>query len=142
MGEKREKLLSIEIPEKPGSFLKLCNIFGGTQITEFNYRLADQSIANVLVGVKTKDEDAFKVLASKLKKSKFKYTDLTNNQISNDHLRYMVGGHNSSFAEDGAERLFRCQFPERPRALLKFLNDFGTKWNISVSYTHLRAHET
>ena len=140
VGEKREKLLSIEIPEKAGSFLKLCNVFGGTQITEFNYRLADQSIANVLVGIKTADEDAFKVLSNKLTKSKFKYTDLTKNQISNDHLRHMVGGHNSGIVENDSERLFRCQFPERPRALLNFLNDFGTKWNISLfHYRNLGA---
>ena len=140
VGEKREKLLSIEIPEKPGSFLKLCNVFGGTQITEFNYRLAGQSVANVLVGIKTADEDAFKVLLKKLAKSKFKYTDLTKNQISNDHLRHMVGGHNSSIVEDDSERLFRCQFPERPRALLNFLKDFGTKWNISLfHYRNLGA---
>ena len=140
VGEKREKLLSIEIPEKPGSFLKLCNVFGSTQITEFNYRLADQSVAHVLVGIKTEHEDAFKALTNKLTKSKFKYTDLTTNQISNDHLRHMVGGHNSSIVEDGSERLFRCQFPERPRALLNFLNDFGTKWNISLfHYRNLGA---
>ena len=120
--------------------MKLCNVFGGTQITEFNYRLAGQSVANVLVGIKTADEDAFKVLSNKLAKSKFKYTDLTKNQISNDHLRHMVGGHNSGIVEDDSERLFRCQFPERPRALLNFLKDFGTKWNISLfHYRNLGA---
>ncbi|MDB0070730.1 threonine ammonia-lyase, biosynthetic, partial [Gammaproteobacteria bacterium] len=62
------------------------------------------------------------------------------NQISNDHLRHMVGGHNSSIVEDDSERLFRCQFPERPRALLNFLKDFGTKWNISLfHYRNLGA---
>ena len=86
-------------------------MFGRTQITEFNYRLADQSVAHVLVGIKTEHENAFKVLKNKLTKSKFKFTDLTKNQISNDHLRHMVGGHNNSIAKNDSERLFRCQFP-------------------------------
>ena len=140
VGEKREKLLSIEIPEKPGSFLRLCNVFGRTPITEFNYRLADHSVAHVLVGIKTENEDTFKILKNKLTKNKFKYTDLTKNQISNDHLRHMVGGHNISIGGNDSERIFRCQFPERPRALLNFLNDFGTRWNISLfHYRNLGA---
>jgi threonine dehydratase len=140
VGEKREKLISIQIPERPGSFLRLCNIFGRAQITEFNYRLANKSIANVLVGIKTDNEDAFKMVKLKLTKSKFKFTDLTKNQISNDHLRHMVGGHKSIISETDSERLFRCQFPVKPGALVGFLKDFGAKWNISLfHYRNLGA---
>ena len=140
VGENREKLLSIKIPEKPGSFLKLSRIFGRSQITEFNYRLSDQSIANVLVGIKTENEEAFKKLKHKLSHNKFKFTDLTKNQISNDHLRHMVGGHKSIFSEKDSERLFRCQFPVRPGALVGLLKDFGAKWNISLfHYRNLGA---
>ena len=72
VGENREKLLSIKIPEKPGSFLKLCKVFGRSQITEFNYRFANKTDAHVLVGIKTENEDAFKLIKTKLLKSKFK----------------------------------------------------------------------
>ena len=140
VGENREKLLSIAIPEKPGSFLKLCKVFGRSQITEFNYRLASELDAHVLVGIKTEDEEAFKKLKAKLFRSKFKFTDQTKNQISNDHLRHMVGGHKSIISERDAERLFRCQFPVRPGALVGFLKDFGSKWNISLfHYRNLGA---
>ena len=140
VGEKREKLISIQIPEKPGSFLRLCNVFGRAQITEFNYRLANNAIANVLVGIKTDNEETFKILKTKLKKNKFRFTDLTQNQISNDHLRHMVGGHKSVISEHDSERLFRCQFPVKPGALTGFLKDFGSKWNISLfHYRNLGA---
>jgi len=140
VGENREKLLSIQIPEKPGSFLKLCKVFGRSQITEFNYRFASKLDAHVLVGIKTENEEAFKNLKMKLSKSKFKFSDLTRNQISNDHLRHMVGGHKSIISEQDSERLFRCQFPVRPGALAGFLKDFGSKWNISLfHYRNLGA---
>ena len=140
VGENREKLISIQIPEKPGSFLKLCKIFGRAQITEFNYRLADKAVAHVLVGIKTENEITFKALQNKLSKNKFLFTDLTNNQISNDHLRHMVGGHKSTISKIDAERLFRCQFPVKPGALENFLKDFGAKWNISLfHYRNLGA---
>jgi threonine dehydratase len=140
VGENREKLLSIKIPEKPGSFLKLCKVFGRSQITEFNYRFANKINAHVLVGIKTENEESFKKIKSKLVMSKFKFNDLTKNQISNDHLRHMVGGHKSVISERDSERLFRCQFPVRPGALMGFLKDFGSKWNISLfHYRNLGA---
>ena len=140
VGENREKLLSIKIPEKPGSFLRLCKVFGRSQITEFNYRFANKIDAHVLVGIKTENEDAFKKIKAKLSKSRFKFTDLTKNQISNDHLRHMVGGHKSVISERDTERLYRCQFPVRPGALMGFLKDFGSKWNISLfHYRNLGA---
>lgn len=140
LGENREKILSIQIPEQPGSFLRLCRIFGKAQITEFNYRMADESKAFVLVGIKTKTEESFKALKGKLKKSKFKFNDLTKNEISNDHLRHMVGGRNNQDADKNSERIFRSEFPQKPDALINFLRDFGTNWNISLfHYRNLGA---
>jgi len=140
IGENREKLLSIQIPEKPGSFLKLCKVFGRSQITEFNYRFANKIDAHVLVGIKTENEEAFKKIKSKLSMNKFKFNDLTKNQISNDHLRHMVGGHKSVISGRDSERLYRCQFPVRPGALMGFLKDLGSKWNISLfHYRNLGA---
>ncbi|MDA9112826.1 threonine ammonia-lyase, biosynthetic [Gammaproteobacteria bacterium] len=140
LGENREKILSIQIPEKPGSFLKLCRVFGKAQITEFNYRMANDSKAFVLVGIRTKTEESFKVIQDKLKKSKFKFNDLTKNEISNDHLRHMVGGRNNLDLNEDSERIFRSEFPQKPDALINFLKDFGTNWNISLfHYRNLGA---
>ena len=140
LGENREKILSIQIPEKPGSFLRLCRIFGKAQITEFNYRMSDDIKAFVLVGIKTKTEESFKTLKDKLKKSKFKFNDLTKNEISNDHLRHMVGGRNNSNSNNSSERIFRSEFPQKPDALINFLRDFGINWNISLfHYRNLGA---
>ena len=140
VGENREKLFSIKIPEQPGSFLKLCKVFGRAQITEFNYRFSSKEDANVLVGIKTENENAFKKIKTMLTKSNFKFSDLTSNQISNDHLRHMVGGHKSIISEKDSERLYRCQFPDRPGALMGFLKNFGSKWNISLfHYRNLGA---
>ena len=132
LGENREKILSIEIPEKPGSFLKLSKLFGKSLITEFNYRKADKVKAHVLVGIRTKSDKNFISIKNNLKKNKFKFKDLTSNQISNDHLRHMVGGRIKSHDPDSIERIFRAEFPERPGALLSFLESFGSNWNISL----------
>ncbi|MDC1241209.1 threonine ammonia-lyase, biosynthetic [Gammaproteobacteria bacterium] len=130
LGEKREKILSIKIPEQPGSFLNLSRIFGSSQISEFNYRKSDLDEAYVLVGVRTKTDKSFQALKNKLTKSGFIYKDLTKNEISNDHLRHMVGGRINQ--KDQNERIFRGEFPEKPGALLSFLEKFGSDWNISL----------
>ena len=133
LGENREKILSIKIPEQPGSFLKLAKIFGKLPVTEFNYRKSDDDDAYVLVGIRTSSEESYKKLKTKLKKLKYKFSDYTNNEISNDHLRHMVGGRgNSAMKSKNIERLFNGEFPEKPGALLNFLKKFGTKWNISL----------
>ncbi len=133
IGENREKILSIKIPEKPGSFLKLAKTFGKFPITEFNYRKSDNEKAFVLVGVRTSSEDSFLKLKQKLKKLKYNFHDYTNNEISNDHLRHMVGGRvNTSSQPNNIERIFNGEFPEKPGALLEFLENFGDKWNISL----------
>ena len=133
IGENREKILSIKIPEKPGSFLKLAKVFGKLSVTEFNYRKSDNDNAYVLVGIRTTSEDSFLKLKRKLKKLKYKFDDYTSNEISNDHLRHMVGGRgNVSNKKDNIERIFNGEFPEKPGALLEFLENFGNKWNISL----------
>tara|TARA_B100000035_G_scaffold82616_1_gene69273 strand:- start:4703 stop:6247 length:1545 start_codon:yes stop_codon:yes gene_type:complete len=131
LGEDREKILSIQIPEKPGSFLKLSRIFGNSQITEFNYRKSDLDKAYVLVGIRTKSDKSFQTIKNKLKKSGFTSKDVTKNEISNDHLRHMVGGRLKGEGLNN-ERIFRGEFPEKPGALLTFLERFGDKWNISL----------
>ena len=131
LGEDREKILSIQIPEKPGSFLKLSRIFGYSQITEFNYRKSDLDKAYVLVGIRTKSDKSFQTIKNKLKKSGFISKDVTKNEISNDHLRHMVGGRLKGEGLNN-ERIFRGEFPEKPGALLTFLERFGDKWNISL----------
>ena len=133
LGENREKILSIKIPEKPGSFLKLSKVFGKMPITEFNYRKSDKKDAFILVGIRTASEDSFTRLKNKLKKLNYKFSDYTSNDISNDHLRHMVGGRVSGSGEsEHNERIFNGEFPEKPGALLDFLKHFGTKWNISL----------
>tara|TARA_B110000305_G_scaffold193884_1_gene217644 strand:- start:3620 stop:5170 length:1551 start_codon:yes stop_codon:yes gene_type:complete len=133
LGENREKILSIKIPEKAGSFLILCRMFSNAQITEFNYRKSNLKDAFVLVGIRTKTEKSFNMLKQKLKKSEFTFTDFTRNEISNDHLRHMVGGRsNNELGAGNNERIFRGEFPEKPRALLTFLENFGSKRNISL----------
>ena len=133
IGENREKILSIKIPEKPGSFLKLAKVFGKLSVTEFNYRKSNDDNAYVLVGIRTTSEDSFLKLKQKLKKLKYKFDDYTSNEISNDHLRHMVGGRgNVSNKTNNIERIFNGEFPEKPGALLEFLENFGNKWNISL----------
>ena len=133
LGENREKILSIKIPEMPGSFLKLSKIFGKLSVTEFNYRKSGNKDAFVLVGIRTTSEESFLKLKQKLKKFKYNFSDYTNNGISNDHLRHMVGGRGlTPDNSNSIERIFNGEFPERPGALLDFLRSFGSKWNISL----------
>ncbi len=136
LGEHREALLAVTIPERPGSFLELCQLMGRRSVTEFNYRYADASKAHVFAGVqlaggeREKDE-----LLAALRARDFPVTDMTGNEMAKTHVRYMVGGH-----APGAEHevLYRFEFPERPGALLKFLSAIGGRWNISLF--HYRSH--
>ncbi len=133
LGENREKILSVKIPESPGSFLKLCKVFGKLSITEFNYRKSDNKYAFVLVGIRTSSEESFNSLKSKLTKLKYEFSDYTKNEISNDHLRHMVGGRvRNSIESEKTERIFNGKLPEKPGALLNFLENFGCDWNISL----------
>jgi len=136
LGERREAILCATIPEKPGSFREFCDAIGTRGITEFNYRYSDASEAHVFVGVKLLGGDEEKsALINKLKSKHYSIVDLTDNEMAKIHIRYMVGGR-TKMARD--ERLFRFNFPERPGALLRFLNHIGGRWNISLF--HYRNH--
>jgi threonine dehydratase len=136
VGEQTEMLLAAEIPEEPGSFRKFCEILGRRGITEFNYRYSNQGAAHIFVGVKLsrghveRDE-----IIAVLRAASYPVEDLSDNEMAKLHVRHMVGGQSPGIAN---ERLFRFEFPERPGALLNFLNAIGTDWNISLF--HYRNH--
>jgi len=137
VGQAREVLLAVEIPEQPGSFLKFCELLGSRAITEFNYRFGSRDRAQIFVGfgISRGREERDEVIGS-LRAAGYGVTDMTDNEIAKLHVRYMVGGHvNGSVAN---ERLYRFEFPERKGALLKFLQSIGTRWNITLF--HYRNH--
>ena len=135
IGERREILLCVTIPEQPGSFRKFCHAIGKRAITEFNYRYADKNSAQVLVGVQTNADYADKkALLEKLGR-KYSFIDLSENEVAVLHIRHMVGGRSMGLNN---ERLFRFEFPERPGALLRFLTGIGSRHNISMF--HYRNH--
>lgn len=136
LGENREALLSIMIPERPGSFQHLCRDLGPRLITEFNYRYGDDNDAYVFAGVQLKQGVEEKNrLINHLKEKKYNVVDLSNDVIAKMHIRHMVGGH-APQAED--EVIYRFEFPERSGALLHFLTEMGERWNISLF--HYRNH--
>jgi threonine dehydratase len=136
VGEHKEILLAVTVPEIPGSFLKFCKLLGKRNITEFNYRYFDKKIAQVFVGIacsgKQEDRDG---LISQLEVEGFSVIDMTLNELAKDHVRYMVGGH---APQELGEIVYSIQFPERPGALFKFLSSIGSRWNISMF--HYRNH--
>lgn len=136
VGEHREILLAVTIPETPGSFLKFCKIVGKRGITEFNYRYYDSKEARVFVGISCSGlETDRRQLIEQLCEDGLTVTDMTHNELAKDHIRYMVGGHAPCAMH---ESLYSLRFPERPGALLKFLNALGSQWNISLF--HYRNH--
>lgn len=136
LGERRECLFAVTIPEKPGSFLEFCSLLRDKGITEFNYRYADSKEAQIFVGVKVEDADSEKnEMLRGLDKSGYPTLDISENEMAILHLRHMVGGR---CPEIQNEILFRFEFPERPGALLKFLKTIGYEWNISLF--HYRNH--
>lgn len=135
IGESREALLAVSIPERPGSFKKFCNTIGRRSVTEFNYRFADPATAHVFVGVELNGgQEERKALSDKLMAEGCDVLDMTHNDAARLHLRHMIGGH----AKLPDERLFRFRFPERPGALLDFLQSMGERWNITLF--HYRNH--
>ena len=137
LGEDREALLAVEIPERPGSFKKLCQLIGHRSITEFNYRYADDTIARVFAGIQlTHGIDEKNKLIGKLIAKGYGVVDMTGNEVAKLHTRYMIGGHPGSSVS--TELLYRFQFPEKPGALLDFLMKVGNRWNISLF--HYRNH--
>ncbi len=136
IGEQTEMLLAAEIPERPGSFRHFCEAIGRRGITEFNYRYADDNKAHIFVGVQlSRGMEERLELLDKLRGEGFPVEDLSDNEMAKLHVRYMVGGRSPGIRN---ERLFRFEFPERPGALLDFLNAIGTEWNISLF--HYRNH--
>jgi threonine dehydratase len=130
LGERREALLAVEIPERPGSFLNFCRVLGKRQITEFNYRYADPQRAHVFVGVElTRGEDERRDIIARLEQKELGVLDMTDNETAKLHIRFMVGGHARGVRD---EMLIRFEFPERPGALLGFLSGLGRRWNISL----------
>lgn len=136
VGEHREMLMAVEIPEKPGSFRAFCQAIGKRSITEFNYRYNTDRNAHIFVGVELRRGLAEQnELLQKLRSMNYVVANLSDNEVAKLHVRHMVGG---SAAQIKNERLFRFVFPERPGALLEFLNAIGTDWNISLF--HYRNH--
>jgi threonine dehydratase len=136
LGEHREALLAVAVPERPGSFRRFCEVIGKRNITEFNYRYADPDKAWVFAGVELTGGYGEKdCLISHLRACQYEILDMTDNEMAKLHIRYMVGGHAPGIKN---EILYRFQFPERPGALLKFLNGMAQGWNISLF--HYRNH--
>ncbi len=135
IGEKREALLAVTIPETPGSFRKFCSLLGRRNITEFNYRFADPKSAQVFVGIQVKNEAESVDLVTRLKNHQLHALDLSDNEMAKLHLRHLVGGR---APEVDNEILYRFEFPERPGALMNFLNSMSHGWNISLF--HYRNH--
>jgi len=136
IGGQQEMLLAAEIPEEPGSFRRFCETLGRRGITEFNYRYSDSNNAHIFAGVQLRHGiNERRELLEQLQQAGYKVVDLSDNEMAKLHVRHMVGGRSSTAAN---ERLFRFEFPERPGALLDFLNAIGTNWNISLF--HYRNH--
>ena len=134
VGEEREALFAVTIPEERGSFRRFCELIGSLpggprQVTEFNYRISDSAQAHVFVGLSTHGKGESAKIASNFSRQGFKTIDLTHDELAKEHIRHMVGGH-SALARD--ERLLRFVFPERPGALMKFLSLMRPGWNISL----------
>lgn len=136
VGEQREALLAVTIPEQPGSFLNFCRLIGKRSITEFNYRYADTERAHVFAGVELRGGGEEKdQLIRQLRDGGYAVVDLTDNEMAKLHVRYMVGGRANGVSD---EVVYRFEFPERPGALLQFLGCIGRRWNISLF--HYRNH--
>ena len=136
IGEEKEMLLAVEIPEEPGSFRHFCEALGRRGVTEFNYRYSDATKAHIFVGVELRHGNTERrELVGKLRDTGYRVEDLSDNELAKLHIRHMVGGRSPGLAN---ERIFRFEFPERPGALLDFLNAIGTDWNISLF--HYRNH--
>ncbi|WP_312043402.1 threonine ammonia-lyase, biosynthetic [Erwinia sp.] len=138
LGEQREALLAVTIPEQKGSFLKFCQLLGGRAVTEFNYRFADADNACIFVGVRlTRGLEERHEILQLLNEGGYKVVDLSDDEMAKLHVRYMVGGRPPKPLK---ERLYSFEFPEAPGALLRFLQTLGTHWNISLF--HYRSHGT
>jgi threonine dehydratase len=129
LGERREAIFAVTIPEERGSIRQFCECIGNRNLTEFNYRIADEKTAHIFVGVQIQNRaDAAKMVET-FEAQGFETLDLTDDELTKLHLRHMVGGH-SPLAHN--ELLYRFEFPERPGALMKFVTSMSPDWNISL----------
>ena len=135
LGEAREALLAVTIPERPGAFREFCSALGRRIVTEFNYRLSSRAQAHIFVGIATGSRQDGAALAAALNAAGYETVDLTDNEMAKLHVRHMVGGRAPDVRD---ERLCRFEFPERPGALTQFLEKLGGRWNISLF--HYRNH--
>jgi len=136
LGQQREALFAVEIPERPGSFRRFCELVGTRNVTEFNYRYTDAAAAHIFAGLAiaggAPEKDRIRATIAD---AGFPVVDMSDNEVAKLHVRYMVGGRAHGLPD---ERLFRFEFPERPGALLRFLTAIGDRWNISLF--HYRNH--
>ena len=135
VGEAREAVFGVTIPEERGSFRKFCELLGHRNVTEFNYRIADAAKAHIFVGIATQKASDSTTIAKSFKKAGFDTIDLTHDELAKSHVRHMVGGR-SHLAKN--EKLYRFEFPEKPGALMRFLTSMAPNWNISLF--HYRNH--
>jgi threonine dehydratase len=133
VGEQREAILAVTIPERPGSFRTFCATLGARSVTEFNYRIADSAEAHVFVGVEVHGREETARIVRNLRRHGLKTLDLSDNEMAKTHVRHMVGGRAPSVRNARSpELLYRFEFPERPGALLRFLDSMRGDWNISL----------
>ncbi|MBX3590260.1 MAG: threonine ammonia-lyase, biosynthetic [Burkholderiaceae bacterium] len=135
IGEKREAVFAVTIPEERGSFRRFCETVGPRNVTEFNYRIADPAQAHVFVGIQISRPGEAEQIAGAFEAAGFRTLNLTDDELGKLHLRHMVGGH-SALARN--ELLYSFEFPERPGALMRFLSSMSPNWNISLF--HYRNH--
>jgi threonine dehydratase len=135
LGEHREAVLAVTIPERPGSFRRLCELLGKRSVTEFNYRYAPGREAHVFLGVSVAGREETQRMIAQLDRHHMKAVDLSDNELAKLHVRHLVGGRTREAAD---EMLYRFEFPERPGALMNFLEHMGSGWNITLF--HYRNH--
>ena len=135
LGEQREAILAVTIPERPGSFREFCRLLGKRSVTEFNYRYSDARIAHLFVGIEVANRRETEQLLADLRHHRIEAYDLSDNEMAKLHVRHLVGGHAPAAKH---EILYRFEFPERPGALMTFLNSMSRGWNISLF--HYRNH--
>ena len=139
VGERREAVLAVTLPEKPGAYKKFLSLIGKRNVTEFNYRYHTASEAHVFVGLQVVDRNESTKLVEQLSKHGYPTIDLTDDEIAKNHIRHMVGGHAPQVCEQGmSELVYRFEFPEKPGALMNFLTQMSAGWNISLF--HYRNH--
>jgi threonine dehydratase len=136
LGEQKEAVIAVKIPERKGAFRAFCELLGGRAITEFNYRYSTDREAHIFVGIKLREgRQELARLTDSLSSDGYKSFDLSENEMAKLHVRYMVGGRPPSLLN---EKLFSFEFPEYPGALMKFLDTLGERWNITLF--HYRNH--